>query len=182
VAVARGEEVPLHAAKLGNGWEIDICLDREDNYWCTGVLKTEQYLTKEQYAPMLGRVKARARREYAGKLKGLQALMASIDVDKIYKHDVTKQPIIVTELKDAPDKPAESSGVPDAKEPDLIPESVQKPDGNTTKRASSVSVRTAPPRKPDAPVGRKFDWSQAPKAKDVQTRVESDLQQDKENT
>jgi hypothetical protein len=182
VAAARREDVPLRAAKLDNGWEIDICLDREANYWCTGVLKTEQYLTEEQYAPMLGRVKARARREHANKLEGLEALLTTIDIDKIYKHDVTKQPIIVTEPKDTNDKRAESSRASDASEPAPISENMPKLDGNAPKRASSVSVRAAPPRKPDVPVGRKFDWSKAPKAKDVQTRVESELQQDKENT
>jgi hypothetical protein len=48
-----------------------------------------------------------------------------------------------------------------------------------TVRPSSVSVRTSPPRKPAEPVGRKFDWSKAPKAQDILARIESEIQKQK---
>ncbi len=181
VAAARKEFVQLRAANLDQGWEIDICLDREDGYWCEGVLKTEQYLTKEQYAPMLGRVLARAKRQHADKLEALREIMEMIGVDKVHKHEITKQPVIIKPDNDQETSPAKDSNPPE-QNPPAPPNDQQNSLSNQAKLPSSVSVRTAPPRKPDAPVGRKFDWSKAPKAQDVGARVERELQQKKDNT
>jgi hypothetical protein len=183
VAAARKEYVQLRAAKLDQGWEIDICLDSEDGYWCDGVLKTERYLPKDQYPPMIGRALARVEREHRDKLEPLRAIMQVVGVSNAHKHDITKQPILLPEPGDKQDEaPADNKsthqGDQGATPLDSQNSGIIKP----ASRPSSVSVRTAPSRKQSESVGRKFDWSKVSKAQDVQRRLESELEQDKENT
>jgi hypothetical protein len=162
VAVARGEHVPLRAAKLDAGWEVDICLDREDGYWCEGVLKTEQYLTKEQYAPMLEGALARAEREHIDKVEVMREKIKPIGVDEAFKHDISKQPVQLPKAADNLDKASadEKNGSQASPTP---PENSDN--GKPDSRPSSVSIRTSRVQRPQEPVGRKFDWSNAPKAR-----------------
>ncbi|NNJ13095.1 hypothetical protein EKD04_022475 [Chloroflexales bacterium ZM16-3] len=201
IAAARKEFVPLRAARLDAGWECDICLDREDAYWCEGVLKTERYMSKDEYPEMLGRVLTRAKDHHKDKLAALQEATDAIGLGKIYKHDVTKQPVKLeperarSQLPDGRELPSgalpptdpgadTSAAAPDqsVQGEQNTPENVTPASSDTnasppapTQPTSSVSVRTAPPRKQPEPAGRKFDWSKAPKAQDALRQIEQDM-------
>jgi hypothetical protein len=196
VAAARKEFVPLRAAELDAGWECDICLDRHDAYWCEGVLKTERYLSKDDYPAMLGRVLTRAKREHADVVNVLRDALSSIKIDQVYKHDMTKE---VVELEPGLEKgkqPRQDEALPppSGDAPANAPtgeqprqdEAPPPPSGDAPANAPaaepppsrSVSVRTAPPRTPQAPAGRKFEWSKAPKAKETLEKIEREMQKD----
>lgn len=200
VATARKEFVPLRAARLDAGWECDICLDREDAYWCEGVLKTERYMSKDAYPEMLGRVLTRAKRHHKDQVVALQAITDAIGLSNIYKHDITKQPIRLEpegaggQLPSGEGRPSEA--LPPASSGAETPRAVPDQSGRETQNAPlpqtpasseatapaqpapSVSVRTAPLRKSAEPAGRKFDWSKTPKAEDVLKRIEQDMKKD----
>ncbi|KAB8142901.1 hypothetical protein F8S13_11650 [Chloroflexia bacterium SDU3-3] len=177
VASARKEKVPLRAAELDQGWECDICLDREANYWAEGILKTTRYLSQQDFPPMLSRVLKRMNDEHSDFVEGAKIAVQKISNGQVFKHQITRQPIIVNTLSSnmemlpaTDDKP--ESAVEHTSNTSVIPQPKVAP--------SNVSIRKAPERKGPEPAKRKFDWSRAPKAQETLKRIEGELHQEQE--
>ncbi len=181
VAAARKEFVPLRAAKFDLGWECDICLDRDDAYWCEGILKTKHYLKPNHFPEMLGKVLSRAKREHATMLNELTAIAKAIGLDNVYKHDITNKPI---KVEARTEKPASDNKTDSTSFSNLSPKPEREPTvkDELPRTNTNVSVRTASPRKPSEPTGRKFDWNSVPKADEVWQRVEGDLEKGNQST
>lgn len=158
---------------------VDICLDREDGYWCEGVLKTEQNLPEGQFPAMAGRVLTRAKQEHADRLGALREVMEALGVDNLYKHDTTKKPV---SLPEAPNDdqplatPSHNTHLNKKTEPQ--PNSQGNESISQQTRPPSVSVRTSRAQSNQAEhVGRTFDWSKAPKPNELLAQIERDMQQ-----
>jgi hypothetical protein len=161
VAIARHEPIPLRAVKLDDGWKVEVCLDRDDQYWCEAILKSQRESSKDRYNQLLGSVTKRVRTEHAQQLEELLPIIQSIGADLSLKHQITKQPVVPSEINMAvPDNTVKGRRKKNQKAESSKP--AQKEDGTSPDGElpiqGVVSARTSPSRqKPQT--SPKIDWS-----------------------
>jgi hypothetical protein len=176
VAAARREPVPLRAAKLDDGWKVEVCLDRDDQYWTEGILKSQRELSKDRYNELLARVTKRVRDEHSKRREELLPFIQSLGAEYVLKDQITKRPVLPSEIGAALQvADAQSSGSMEqsAQLADVVQET-QTPisTSNASAVKGVVSVRTSPPQKPQH--ARKLDWSEIGDLNDLKRELEEE--------
>lgn len=179
VAVLREDFVPLRAAKLDDGWKVEVCLDRDDQYWCEGRLKNQRTLSEEQYNELLARVTKRVRAEHAQRMDELLSLIQRLGADQVLKDQITQQPVLPEEIslaqqnrqaeyRETGEQNAPRSDGNQAKQPTVSPSGELPVQG-------TVSARTSPPR--HSPQREpKIDWAEVGDLADLKREMDEERQ------
>jgi hypothetical protein len=177
VAVARREAIPLRAVKLDDGWKVEVCLDRNDQYWCEGILKNQRESSEDRYNELLGSVTKRVHTEHALQLKELLPIIQGIGADVALKHQITKQPVLPSEigisLEDTETKRHRKKGKKVKLSENVQQEHSTTSTGGELPVQGLVSARTSPPRqKPQSTP--KINWSEVGDLDDLERELEEE--------